>query len=85
MAPVAIMESSSSSTSDVDNGTERDRGRRRVFICSSSNRSKKRINKKEIFGVSMLIIVDLIWVGSAGLTRVMRIIIITYPSSPLFF
>lgn len=72
MAPVAIMESTSSSTSDVDNGTERDRERRRrVFICSSSNRSKKRINKKEIFGVSMLVIVDLIWVGSAGLTRVM--------------
>ena len=85
MAPVAIMESNSSSTNDVDNGTERDRGRRRVFICSSSNRNKKRINKKEIFGVSMLIIVDLIWVGSAGLTRVMRIIILSYPSSPLLF
>ncbi|XP_003387679.1 PREDICTED: solute carrier family 35 member F5-like [Amphimedon queenslandica] len=39
------------------------RGKKRVTS------KRRRINKKEIFGVFLLIIVDLIWVGSAGLTR----------------
>ena len=44
--------------------TEGRRGKKRVTS------KRKRINKKEIFGVFLLIVVDIIWVGSAGLTRV---------------
>lgn len=33
---------------------------------------KGRVNGRQIFGIAMLIVVDLIWVGSAGLTRVSK-------------
>ena len=41
---------------------------------SSSNEGScvKRLNKKHIFGIGLLVIVDLIWVGSAGLTKVIE-------------
>ena len=37
---------------------------RRLAYCRSA------LSKKHVFGIAMLVIVDLIWVGSAGLTRV---------------
>ena len=41
------------------------------IIPKAGNRCYKgRISKKHIFGIVLLIIVDLIWVGSAGLTKV---------------
>ncbi len=41
---------------------------------SSSNEGScaKRLNKKHLFGIALLVIVDLIWVGSAGLTKVIE-------------
>ncbi len=41
---------------------------------SSSNKGScaKRLNKKHLFGIALLVIVDLIWVGSAGLTKVIE-------------
>ena len=32
--------------------------------------TKRRVNRRQIFGIALLIVVDLIWVGSAGLTKV---------------
>lgn len=41
---------------------------RRNSPCCS--RWQGHVNKRQVLGIAMLIIVDLIWVGSAGLTRV---------------
>ena len=37
---------------------------------SIKNNCVKKLNKKHLFGIALLMIVDLIWVGSAGLTKV---------------
>ena len=41
--------------------------RRNSRCCS---RWQGHVNKRQVLGIAMLIVVDLIWVGSAGLTRV---------------
>ena len=41
---------------------------RRNSPCCS--RWQGHVNKRQVLGIAMLIVVDLIWVGSAGLTRV---------------
>ncbi len=37
----------------------------------------KKLNKKHLFGLALLMMVDLIWVGSAGLTKVSSIMHLT--------